>query len=321
MKRQYYNLAIDGGNFEPLEDGAMMVNNVIAMAAGEWTSMQGVTAKFSDDVLKICAENWPSRGVWTRHPGGSPRNIVEQVGNVMNPRYEEGKGVVVDIHLHGRSGNSKDIISMVQFPAERGGIRDVSAETILELDASGNVRNITFTGLAIVDVGACETCKIPAFAAGNGGKEMAEGEDASASGGEVKDTIVSIVRDIFREYGYPEIADLLDLAVSLDGDEKAVTEIIGKLKDKVKKEEPPADAEAPIAEQLGPFMKKMDEVLAFAKRMDEKNASFERTIGEVKATVTAFGNTALPRSKGADYSHGEEPVIYEENRPKIIRRS
>jgi len=317
--KHYYNMPIVGGNFEPQDDGGLVIRNVIAMATGKWTSMQGVTAIFTDEVLKREAENWMTKGIWSRHPGGSPRNINEQVGVITLPRFEEGKGVVVDMHLHGRSGVSKDVINMVQYPADMGGIKDVSAETVLKIDPKGNVQNITFTGLAIVEVGACETCKIPAFAAGEGGKDMAEG-DPAALGGEGKDTLVSVARDIFRAFDYPDIADLLDLAVNLDGDEKAMTEIVGKLKEKVKAKEP-AEAEVPSMDQaLAPFMKKLDEVLAFAKKQDEANVTFGKAMGEVKATIAAFGNTPLPKSKSAAFSHSEDPVVYDENRPQIVRR-
>lgn len=177
--KAYYNITV--GDFVPTEDGGLLVKNVPIMACGEWTAMQGIYTRFSPDVLMKCASNWMSYGIWTRHPGGSPRDATEKIGVVRDPHYDPsiaGGAVVGDLYLHQRSSESKSAGQLVQTPEAEGGISSVSAETELEMDNNGTVTNIVFTGLALVDEGACTTCRIKAYA------KQEERQPASNAGGE-----------------------------------------------------------------------------------------------------------------------------------------
>jgi hypothetical protein len=99
-------------------------------------------------------------GFWARHAGGSPRNITDKVGRVLNPRFLN-TGMYVDIFLPKRSQQSKDVADMI----EGGDINAVSIEHGGEESYNKNLdrwetKSLTYYGLAAVDRGACETCVI-----------------------------------------------------------------------------------------------------------------------------------------------------------------
>lgn len=164
----YFNSAHVGGSFEPVDGGGVVVHNVPLMAAGSWTSMQGQRTVFTDEVLSRCATKWRDTGIWARHPGGAPRDVTDKIGAVQNPHFDPAQHAVVgDLYLHGKTSTSADAVRLVQTPRDQGGITDVSAETVLDLEPDGTVRDIVWTGLALVEDGACETCRIPAYSKGD----------------------------------------------------------------------------------------------------------------------------------------------------------
>ena len=164
--KAYFNIEIKS-SFEGTPDGGLMVHDVPLMAEGVWTSMQGIVTNFTSEVLQRCATIWKDTGIWLRHPGGAPRDAHDKVGAVKNPHYDPSlRAVVGDLYLHQRTENSRSAGQLVQLTKQDGGIKDVSAETMLTLGKDGIVESIVFTGLALVEDGACETCRIPAYSAG-----------------------------------------------------------------------------------------------------------------------------------------------------------
>lgn len=154
------NIDIKDPKFEEV-DGGLLVKNVTILAEGTWIDSYAQTpCHYSADVLRECAVNWKAHGYWLRHQGGSPRSIDDKVGEVRMPRYENG-AVMGDVFLHLASSKSRDHAEMVR----KGYANAVSAEisTLDEWDAASKVyqaRYVEFTGLASVDRGACEKCKI-----------------------------------------------------------------------------------------------------------------------------------------------------------------
>jgi len=176
MRKAYFNIMLpDQAKILPQDDGSLIVQAVPIMAEGTWESMQGVNATFTSDVLKTA--EWQDNPLWLRHPGGTSRAVNECIGSIINTRYDElpgedGQPVKAqygDLFLHGKTDGSKDAQQLVQMPEEQGGIKSISAETILDVDDVQNygdpyaVTKITFTGAALVRHGACETCKLPDF--------------------------------------------------------------------------------------------------------------------------------------------------------------
>lgn len=162
----YYNTAGTMSSYEAQDDGSLLVHDVIVMAAGTWTDMHGIKTTFTPDVLQRCAGAWEDNALWTRHAGGTPRSVTDKVGAVINPHYSPAEeAVAADLVLHNQTDASRACSALVQMAREAGGIKDVSAETIVEIDRDGMVLDVVFTGLALVEDGACETCRLPAYSA------------------------------------------------------------------------------------------------------------------------------------------------------------
>lgn len=140
---------------------ALTIKGVRLLAEGTWTdSMQKTPWRVKSDVLERFASNWNDDTVWNRHAGGQHRAVTDKIGKVQNVRYKSG-AVLGDVALHGLTQNSRDAAALV----EAGEINFVSVETLgsdkwnvgtKEFEA----QDITFTGLALVNRGACKVCKL-----------------------------------------------------------------------------------------------------------------------------------------------------------------
>ena len=306
FKKLYYNKTEALSSFEASPDGGLIVHGVIIMAAGTWTDMHGITTTFSEDVLERCATAWDDNAVWTRHAGGAPRNVTEKVGIVANPYYSPADGAVMgDVILHNRTDTSRACSELVQMAREQGGIKDVSAETMVLMDEDGTVLDMVFTGLALVEDGACETCRIPAF--GKEEKNMADEEDKKngqtpeeqGEGGEPKTDAEEKVDDLlellvgFVEGMIPDTKELIEAVQASEGEEH--TRALGRLEGCMSAWGFPIVAEA--------YTKAMDEKLtAFGKSIDDKIADLQNQVAE-------FGRPAgLKGHAGADKAdEGEKP--------------
>ena len=303
--KAYYNQAGQLSSYETTEDGGLMIHDVIIMAAGAWTDMHGIDTVFTADVLQRCASQWSDNAVWTRHSGGTPRSVTEKIGAVVNPRYSHDSAAVIgDVYLHCQTDASKACASLVQMPRESGGIKDVSAETVVEIQPDGLVIDVSFTGLALVEDGACEVCKLPAF--GKEEPEMAddemkketieeteiktEDEETSETKVETKD-LVDIL-EAFVEALIPEAGDMIKAVNEAEGEEKV--RALGRLEGCMAAWGVPCVAEE------------------YSKHLDDKLAEFEKAIiekmGTIENTVAQYGAPAgLKGRMGADKGNDGEP--------------
>lgn len=160
-KPRFFNLMIEPGKFVE-ENGSLIVKDVIALAEGTWTDSNVRTpCRYSAEALrdKVTIKD---NGLWCRHSGGSPRAVNEKIGTFQDAGYSEKyRARMVDLILHRRSQQSRDVAEMIQA----GIINMVSAEVGGEewYDPKSKVYealNIDFYGLAAVDKGACEVCMI-----------------------------------------------------------------------------------------------------------------------------------------------------------------
>ena len=316
MKKTYYNQPGQLSSFENTENGGLLVHGVVIMAAGTWTDMHGITTTFSEDVLQRCAGVWADNAVWTRHSGGSPRNVTEKVGVVMNPTYSPTEAAVVaDLMLHNQTDASRACSALVQMAREDGGIKDVSAETMVEMDNDGNVLDMVFTGLALVEDGACETCRIPAY-----GKEesaMAEDEvkketeevektteeevkDETETETEVKNDDLAEILETLVEAIIPDTKELIEAIKESEGEDRI--RAIGQLEGCVKSWGIPLEAYSKMVDdKLAEFSKVLDEKLAgipaqYGKPAGLKgHAGADKDVAEERQTVTFYGRgrTAL----------------------------
>lgn len=310
----YYNSAGTMSSYETLEDGSLLVHGVVIMAAGTWTDMHGITTTFSEEVLERCAGVWPDNAVWTRHAGGTPRSVTEKVGAVLNPTYSPTEHAVIgDVLLHNQTDASRACSALVQMAREDGGIKDVSAETMVDIDRDGNVLEVAFTGLALVEDGACETCRLPAF--GREEPNMADEEvktetevkteekgtedNTEETETEVKtDDLLEILRN-FVETVIPDSKDLINAVIESEGEDR--TRALGRLEGCMSSWGIP----------IGDFSKVVDDKLAeFSKTLDEKLASVQNEIAQysrpagLKGKVGADKETTDERQTVTFYGRG-----------------
>ena len=307
FKKAYYNRTETLSSFENAEDGSLIVHGVTIMAAGTWTDMHGITTTFSEDVLQRCASAWDDNAVWTRHAGGAPRSVTEKVGAVANPYYSPTDGAVMgDVILHNRTDTSRACSELVQMAREQGGIKDVSAETMVMMDEDGNVLDLVFTGLALVEDGACETCRIPAFGREESNmadeevktteetkttEEKIEGEEPETKTEDKVDDLLEMLVG-FVEGIIPDTKEIIESIQAAEGEDRI--RALGKLEGCMQAWGFPTVAEA--------YTKAMDEKLsAFSKSIDDKITVLQNQVAE-------YGRPAgLKGHAGADKADEEKP--------------
>lgn len=155
-----FGLAEMAGRIERTGQG-LTIRGVKLLAEGTWTdSMQKTPWRVSARTLERYAANWTDDTVWNRHAGGQHRAVTDKIGRVENVTYKDG-AVVGDVNLHGLTQNSRDAAALV----EAGEINFVSVETVGKDKWNPGTReyeatDITFTGLALVNRGACKVCTL-----------------------------------------------------------------------------------------------------------------------------------------------------------------
>lgn len=145
----------------PQEDGALLIKGVKLLAQGTWTDFSIQTPLlYPSKTLQESAGNWQDLSVWDRHTGGQPRSVTSKVGEIENPHFEND-AVMGDIRLHGATQTSRDVIELIKrklisfVSVEHGGTEKFNPTTRQNESAS-----ITFTGVALVNKGACKLCRI-----------------------------------------------------------------------------------------------------------------------------------------------------------------
>lgn len=309
--KAYYNQTEQLSSYETTEDGGLIIHDVIIMAAGSWTDMHGIDTTFSEEVLERCAGQWADNAVWTRHSGGTPRSVTEKIGAVINPHYSHDTAAVMgDVYLHCQTDASKACASLVQMAKEAGGIKDVSAETVVEIQPDGMVVDVSFTGLALVEDGACEVCKLPAF--GKEEPQMADDEiketkeETTTEETEVKDEetktekptqddLIGILSK-FVEALIPEAEDMIKAVNDAEGEERV--RALGRLEGCMSAWGVPCVADE------------------YSKHLDDKLAEFEKALmdkmGAIESNVAQYGApTGLKGKMGADKDTQTPPQVYE----------
>ena len=311
--KAYYNQAGQLSNYESTEDGGLVIHGVIIMAAGAWTDMHGIDTVFTAEVLERCAGQWADNAVWTRHSGGTPRSVTEKIGAVLNPYYSHDNAAVMgDVYLHCQTDASRACASLVQMPRESGGIKDVSAETVVEIQPDGLVIDVSFTGLALVEDGACEVCKLPAFGKEEPGmsdddkqevveevtdkvEDKVEEDPKTETETEKVDDLVDILGR-FVEALIPEAGDMIAAVNEAEGEERV--RALGRLEGCMAAWGVPCVAEE------------------YSKHLDDKLAEFSKAIldrmDKMDNTVAQYGApTGLKGRMGADKESKTEPQVFE----------
>lgn len=159
--RRELGLEFSKNNLEDLPGGGLLIRGVKLLAEGTWTdSATRTPLHYPARALEANAGNWKDHSVWSRHAGGVPRDITEKVGAIENPRYLD-RAVVGDIRLHGLTQRSRDTVALVRegvanyVSVEHTGTERWNTET-RQYEAG----EIAFYGAAVVNRGACATCKL-----------------------------------------------------------------------------------------------------------------------------------------------------------------
>lgn len=141
-------------------DGGISITAKL-LASGTWTdSNVGTPLFYSEKALETYAKNWMDTSLWSRHSGGTPRSITDKIGEIKNPRFENG-AVFGDLWLHGKTQTSRDTIELIKnnlvkaVSVEHGG-----KERWNTTNKRYEIEEIIFLGCAVVNRGACSTCKI-----------------------------------------------------------------------------------------------------------------------------------------------------------------
>lgn len=159
---RYFNISLESNKFERTDKG-LLVRDVILLAEGAWTDSNIRTpCYYSPEVLEKYATNWKDNGLWSRHPGGSPRSVADKVGSVINFFYSaEHKAIMGDLLFHCKSQLSRDIAEMVQDGLVNAVSVEIGGEEYYNRRSKQNEAiSIDGYGVAVVDRGACETCLI-----------------------------------------------------------------------------------------------------------------------------------------------------------------
>jgi len=299
--KNYYNYNMAVSSYEDTEDGGLLIRNVPVMAAGDWTSMQGIRTIFTADMLERCAGQWDEYGIWSRHPGGSPRNVNEKIGIVRAPHYSpQDKAVMADLYLHQRTELSRDVAKLVRTPTECGGIRSVSIESYLETDGRGIVTDAHWTGVAVVDQGACLICKMPAY--GKAGSDNMAEENKTEDGNPTflrERACLEAILPAVKEAGNADIASVIEEVLGATDDETAKA-AMAKFAEGANK--PPVDESPDFEKRIKgietDFGKKLN-ALETALATEQRNsasvlAEFERWKAEAKNNPQSKGGQELP---------------------------
>lgn len=142
-------------------NGGLLIKDVKLLASGTWTdSRMGTPLFYSEKVLEKYAGNWIDNSLWSRHSGGSYRSITDKIGEVRNQRYNNG-AVVGDLWLHEKTQASRDIVELIKaklvnyVSVEHGG-----KERWNTAEKRYDAEEIIFSGVAVVNRGACFECTI-----------------------------------------------------------------------------------------------------------------------------------------------------------------
>jgi len=161
-KPRYYNTSLESNKFERTDKG-LLVRDVILLAEGSWTDSNVRTpCYYSPEVLEKYASNWLDNGLWSRHPGGSPRSVADKIGQVVNFHYSpEYKAIMGDLLFHCKSQLSRDIAEMVQNGLVNAVSVEIGGEEYYNRKSKTNEAvSIDGYGVAVVDRGACDVCLI-----------------------------------------------------------------------------------------------------------------------------------------------------------------
>jgi len=244
-------------------DGGLLVPGVKLLAPGTWTdSTQKTPCRYTTEILERYHANWTDLSYWSRHSGGTPRDITDRIADIRNIRFEDG--ITADLFFHGTTTKSKDSIALLKA-AEAGKVpwpyssvemftRDkwIVSEKIFE------AQEILFDGAAMVNQGACRTCKIR----NNEGEGKPEETPSNEHEHSQEDSMAEFDKDAFKAELVKELSAVIkpepvkveipkELTELIATQDKTIKELSARLEKIEKAPADPKTSGSPEVKELG----------------------------------------------------------------------
>lgn len=146
-------------------DGGLLVPGVKLLAPGTWTdSTQKTPCRYTTEILERYHANWTDLSYWSRHSGGTPRDITDRIADIKNVRYQDS--VIADLFFHGATTKSQDAISLLKaaaagkVPWPYSSVEMFTRDRWIVSEKLYEAQEVLFDGAAMVNQGACRVCKI-----------------------------------------------------------------------------------------------------------------------------------------------------------------
>jgi hypothetical protein len=162
------NLKLFSDRYEDTATGGFVVHDVPSLMEGVWhpSNMPHPIFYSKEELSKA---KWSGHALWDGHSNKSPSSIV---GMTKNERYgsasDGSMGLLSDVYFNNITSKSKDLVGMVKASAKGDAeVKPLSVSVEHYSDDVYNKKldrweatNIEIVGLAIVDEGACRTCRL-----------------------------------------------------------------------------------------------------------------------------------------------------------------
>lgn len=130
-------------------EGGYLTENCNILVEGVWNG-----TKYTSLELAKAANKWRDNSVWNRHYEGKQRDESNRIGLLKNQHFDYDR-IVGDVFLSNSTPQGRDMIALVK-DHKVDGISVEHVDTTINRIAT----DISFLGLAIVPVPACNICQL-----------------------------------------------------------------------------------------------------------------------------------------------------------------
>lgn len=243
------NRDLDMSKYQETAEG-LLVKDVPLLAVGIWTDSNiGTPLYYGAGALKQYAANWQANGYWARHAGGAPRSILDLIGEVRDPRYDaayigpgqtEPGAVVGDVFYSYSTQQGRDAAAQAIARAKAGKPLAVSVEHGGDERWNPSMQrseamSLTFYGLASVERGACESCKLPKRMDEKPPQTEENDMDEASIQKALSDAKAEILGEVDKRLSALKIpVDASETVKGLEAQVKALSEQLGQKEDRIK---------------------------------------------------------------------------------------
>jgi len=254
-------------------DGGLTVPGVKLLAPGTWTdSTQKTPCRYTAETLERFTGNWTDKSYWSRHSGGTPRDITDRIADIRNVRYEDG--IIADLFFHGATSKSQDAISLLKaaasgkVPWPYSSVEMMTRDKWITSEKMYEAQEILFDGAAMVNQGACRTCKIRNNEEGKPVETPSVDEKIQDETMADQKELEAKVDALTKELETIKAKPIEPVKVEVP---KELTEAMGTIKTLSERLERLEKAPAPAATQPTGEIKELESVPEYHVRVDRKN--------------------------------------------------